>query len=125
MTMWFLKPAGADSTNRRIFRAALVVGALTLLVKCGATVKELIVARWFGRSDALDAFLIAFLLPSFILGLVMGALEFSLIPTFIRTRQSEGIESAQKLFSSVMLLSLLLLAITALLLAVLAPYYLP
>ena len=125
MRSWFSKTAAIDSPNRRIFRAALVVGTLTLLVKCGATLKELIVARWFGRSDALDAFLIAFVLPSFILGLVMGALEFSLIPTFIRTRQNEGIDAAQKLFSNVMLLSLLLLAVTVVLLAVFAPYYLP
>ncbi|HEY6971462.1 MAG TPA: lipid II flippase MurJ [Candidatus Angelobacter sp.] len=125
MKLWFFKSSAIDSPNRRIFRAALVVGLLTLLVKCGATVKELVVARWFGRSDALDAFLIAFLLPSFILGLVMGALEFSLIPTFIRTRQNEGVEATQKLFAGVMLLSLLLLAITTLLLGLLAPYYLP
>src|SRR5215831_3933010 len=125
MTMWFLRPAAADSTNRKIFRAAVLIGTLTLLVKSGATIKELIVARWFGRSDALDAFLIAFLLPSFLLGLVMGALENALVPTFIRTRQNEGPEAVQKLFSSVMLLSLLLLVLTALLLSLLAPYYLP
>src|SRR5215510_1743491 len=125
MKSWFLKPAEIDSPNRKIFRAALIVGFLTLLVKFGATLKELIVARWFGRSDALDAFLIAFLLPSFLLGLVMAALESALIPAFIRTRRNEGLDAAQKLFSSVMLLSLLLLVATAILLCVFAPYYLP
>jgi len=65
------------------------------------------------------------LLPSFVLGLVMGALEAALIPTFIKTRQQEGTEAAQKLFASVMLLSLLLLAAIAVLLGLLAPYYLP
>ena len=88
-------------------------------------VKELIVARWFGRSDALDAFLIAFLLPSFLLGLVMGGVESALIPTFIRIRQAQGSEAAQKLFSSILLLSLLLLLATTVLLSLLAPLYLP
>jgi putative peptidoglycan lipid II flippase len=125
MKSWLLHQSGAESVNRKIFRAAVIVGLLTLVVKLGATLKELVVARAFGRNDALDAFLIALLLPTFVLGLVMGALESSLTPTFISTRQKQGPEAAQRLFSSVMLLSLLLLAAVALLLGLLAPYYLP
>src|SRR5215469_6376687 len=124
MKSWLLKMTAGDSINRKIFRAAVVVGLLTAVVKGGAMVKELIVARWFGRSDALDAFLIAFLLPSFLLGLVMGGVESALIPTFIRVRQAQGSEAAQKLFSSILLLSLLLLLATTVLLSLLAPLYL-
>jgi len=103
----------------------LIVGTLTLVAKAGATVKELIVAQSFGRSDALDAFLIAYLLPSFVTNLVMGALAFALLPTFVEVRQREGAGAAQKLFSSTMFLCLLLLAALAVLLGFLAPYYLP
>src|SRR5215471_14428430 len=110
MNFWRPKLLSGDSVNRKIFRAVLVVGLLTAVVKSAATVKELIVARWFGRGDAIDAFLIAFLLPSFLLGLMMGALESALVPTFIRTRQQQGILAAQRLFSSVLLLTLGLLA---------------
>jgi len=124
MKSWFFPKGGADSTNRKIFRAAVVVGLLTLAAKCGGGVKELLVARAFGRSDGLDAFLIAVLLPSFVVGLVTGGLESALIPTFIRTRQERGPEAAQKLFSSVLLLSLLALGIIAALLGLLAPHYL-
>jgi putative peptidoglycan lipid II flippase len=125
MKSWLLHQSGAESVNRKIFRAAVIVGSLTLVVKLGATLKELVVARSFGRNDALDAFLIALLPPTFVLGLVMGALESSLTPTFISTRQKQGTEAAQRLFSSVLLLSLLLLVAIALLLGLLAPYYLP
>jgi len=125
MRSWFLKITGPETVNRKILRAAFLVGLLTLLAKCAATVKELMVARWFGRSDALDAFLIAFLLPSSLLGIVMGALGSSLIPSFVAIRQEHGTAAAQRLFSSVLVLALIALIAGALLLGLLAPYYLP
>jgi putative peptidoglycan lipid II flippase len=125
MKSWLPKITGPKTINRQIFRAAFLVGMLTLLAKCGATVKELLVARWFGRSDALDAFLIAYLVPAFVVALVTGALSSALIPTFILTRRNQGTEAAQKLFSSLLLFGLLALSSTAVLLALLAPYYLP
>jgi len=42
MKSWFLQPASKDSINRKIFRAVLMVGLLTEVVKAAATVKELI-----------------------------------------------------------------------------------
>lgn len=115
----------SDSPNAKIFRAALVVGSLTIFAKLATTAKELIVARSFGRGDALDAFLIAYLLPSFMVSLVTGSLGVALIPSFVDIRHNQGTEAAQKLFSSIMLLSLLILVFVAILLGVFAPYYLP
>src|SRR2546422_10123931 len=112
------------TANRKIFRAAVVVGAFTMVVKVGATAKELVVARWFGRGDALDAFLIAFLLPSFLVNVVAGSLHLALIPTFIQVREREGREAAQRLFSSVTALGLGFLLGVSILLGLTAPYYL-
>src|SRR3989442_2684937 len=111
------------STNRKIFRAAVVVGTVTVVAKVGATAKELVVARWFGRGDVLDAFLIAFLLPSFFVNLVAGSFPFALIPTFIQVREREGREAAQRLFSSFAGLSFGILAGLSILLCPTAPYY--
>jgi putative peptidoglycan lipid II flippase len=124
MRNWLFRSGPTDSPNRRIFRAALVVGLGIVTAKVGTTLKELVVAQWFGRSDALDAFLIAFLLPTFVLNVVVGALGSALIPTFVATRQKHGAEPAHRLFASVMLLSMALLAIITVLLAVFAPFYL-
>ena len=52
---------GQDSTNRKIFRAAVTIGVLSTVAKGGVVLKDLVVAHTFGRSDALDAFLVAFL----------------------------------------------------------------
>src|SRR2546428_6089267 len=112
------------STNRKIFRAAVVVGTFTVVAKVGATAKELVVARWFGRGDVLDAFLIAFLLPSFFVNLVAGAFHFALIPTFIQVRETEGRGAAQRLFLRVPAPSLGILAGPPLLLGPSAPSFL-
>src|SRR5258708_3684296 len=121
----FLRIGGPDSTNRKIFRAALTVGLLGAVARIGAAVKELIVAQAFGRSDALDAFLIALLLPAFVLTLVMNSLGSALIPVFVETRQKKGPDAAQDLLSSMMFLSVSALAVIGVLLAMFAPFYLP
>jgi putative peptidoglycan lipid II flippase len=114
-----------DSVNKRIFRAALAVGLATVVVKAGTTLKDLAVARSFGRSDSLDAFLFAFILPSFALTVLVGAVTAALVPVLVETRQQEGLPAAQRLLASVMLLTGAALITVALLLALLAPLYLP
>lgn len=123
MRRWLL--GSSDSLNRRILRTALVVGLFTLLVKAGATAKELAVARTFGRSDALDALLIAYLLPAFVLGLLNGAFATAIIPALVEAREKRGSQAAQRLFSSAMIANALILAVMAIILGFLAPLYLP
>jgi putative peptidoglycan lipid II flippase len=124
MRDWFFRTLARDSPNVKVFRAAVVIGLLTVVVKAGGTTKELVVARWFGRSDALDAFVIAFLLPSAMVGIVIGALQNALLPPFVATRAQDQ-EAAQRLFSSVLLLASVGLSGAAVLLGLLAPLYLP
>lgn len=51
------------ATHRRILSATAAVAASGLIVKIVATLKEFVVAGVYARSDAMDAFLIAFLIP--------------------------------------------------------------
>ena len=111
--------------GRKIFNAAVSVAVCSAIAGLASTAKELVVARWFGRGDALDAFLIAFLLPSFLVNLVAGSFNAAVIPTFIQVREREGDEAAQRLFSGVMVVSLGLLVGVSVLAGILAPYYLP
>lgn len=114
-----------DSVNKRIFLAALAVALSTVVVKAGTAIKDLAVAHSFGRSDTLDAFLFAFMLPAFALNLVVGAVSAALVPVLVETRQREGVAAGQQLLSSVMLLTGAALVAVALLLALLARLYLP
>src|SRR5215472_19128349 len=108
MRRWFFD--NPDTINRKIFRAAVVVGLFTLLVKAGATAKELVVARTFGRSDALDALLIAYLLPAFVLGLLNGAFATAIIPALVEAREKRGSGAAKQLFSSAMIVNAVVLS---------------
>lgn len=114
-----------DSINRKIFRAALVIGLLSILARIAGTSKELVVAHALGRSDALDAFLIAFLLPSFAVSLLMGALGSALLPVLVDTQQKQGADKALDLLSNVLCVGAALLVIVAIVLGAGAPLYLP
>lgn len=114
-----------DSMNRKIFRAAMIVGLLSVLGRIAGTSKELVVAHALGRSDAFDAFLIAFLLPSFAVSLLMAALGSALLPVLVDTRQKQGVEAAADLLSGILCVSAVLLVMVAVLLALCAPLYLP
>jgi putative peptidoglycan lipid II flippase len=114
-----------DSINRKIFRAALIVGALSVVARIAGTSKELIVAQVFGRTDALDAFLIAYLLPSFLMNLSIGALGSALLPVLVEAREKQGDQEAERLLSSIVFFSVIGLSLLALILGVGASFYLP
>jgi putative peptidoglycan lipid II flippase len=102
------------SVNRRIFYAAASVAAIGIVVKIVATFKEIAVAGVYGRSDAMDAFLAAALIPSLLINLISESMNQALVPTLIRVREQEGHDRAQQLLSSSMLwMCLLLVAASA------------
>lgn len=109
----------------RILRAATLVAVASLVVKLVATLKETAVAGAYGRSDALDAFLAAALLPNLLVNLIGESMNQALVPTLIEVREREGREPAERLLASAMLWLCLLLAAASLLLALLARGVLP
>lgn len=116
---------GSGSIDKRILGAAIVVGLGTILVKLVAVVKELVVAYQFGTATELDAFLIALTIPSFLITIVAGSFNSALIPTYIKVREQEGINAAQKLFAGATIWSIGLLVIATFLMLASIPLYLP
>jgi putative peptidoglycan lipid II flippase len=121
----FWESISTGSVNRKIFSAAIIVAGGTVLVKAFAVVKELIVAAQFGTADELDAFLIALIIPSVIINVIADSFNSALIPTYIKVREQEGKQAAQKLFSGATIGSVGLLLITTFLLIFGSPFYLP
>jgi putative peptidoglycan lipid II flippase len=113
------------SVNRRILRAAASVTAVGVLVKLVATGKEIAVAGVFGRSDAMDAFLAASLIPGLLINLISESMNQALVPTLIRVREREGHEPAQRLLSSSMLTMCVLLGAVSVLMAAAARSFFP
>lgn len=118
------RASGSSTPNWKIFRAAALVGVLSLFPKLAAMLKELIVAQIVGRGDVLDAFVIAFAAPTFVVNVIAGSFNSALIPIFISIRHSEGAAAAQRLFSNVLVWTTALLIFVTLALAITAPYYL-
>jgi putative peptidoglycan lipid II flippase len=87
-------------TSWRMLADTVTVGGWTSLVKLGGAIKLILAARLFGAGDAMDAYLIAFLLPSFFIDMFAGPLDSALIPTLIEVREKRGKEAAEKLYRS-------------------------
>jgi putative peptidoglycan lipid II flippase len=114
-----------NSINRRIFRAAAAVTAVGILVKIVATFKEFVVAGVYGRSDAMDAFLAASLIPGLLVNLISESMNQALVPTLVRVREREGLERAQELLSSSMVWMCGLLAVASVAMALTARGFFP
>lgn len=111
--------------DRRILRAALAASFAGVVVKIAATFKEITVAGVFGRTDAMEAFLAAALIPGLLINLIAESMNQALIPTLVRVRETEGHERSQELLSNAMLWSCLLLTGASSLMALGAPLYFP
>lgn len=119
------EPVPQPSVNRRILHAALSVSAAGVLVKLVATFKEIAVAGVYGRSDAMDAFLAAALIPSLLVNLISESMNQALVPTLVRVREHEGRDRAQQLLSNSMLWMCLLLVAASAVMALCARLFFP
>lgn len=105
-----------ESVNRSIFVAIVIVGFFTVISKLISMIKDLFVARNFGVSSELDAFLVSFIVPSLAINLIGSSFNASLIPAYVEVRTKNGPEAARKLLSEVSgRMLLILLAVTGVL----------
>lgn len=131
--MIYFKNLITGTTCRQILGATITIGALTLIVQFIGLAKEMLVAAHFGTSDVLDAFLIAMVIPTFLINIIAGSFQSALIPIYVRVRNQEGDKAAQDLFGRLtvycgafLLLVLLFIALSGhLILPLLASGFLP
>jgi len=97
---------GTESPTRRILKAMVTVFSVTSIVKVLGAAKVLLVARFYGTSDDLDAYLIAFVIPSFFADAIAGATSSALIPVYVETRAQSGAAGARRLLGNVVFLCL-------------------
>jgi putative peptidoglycan lipid II flippase len=94
--------------NRRIFQAAFVVGGITFVVKVTALFRDQVIASRFGAGDLVDAYVTAFFLPAFVVTALGDSIAAPLTKGYIDTRENEGPEAAQDLFSQVLTIGIVL-----------------
>ncbi len=109
--------------TQQVARAAGTVMLAFVLSRVLGLAREMIIARQFGTSLELAAYLAAFRIPDFIFYLIAGgALGSAFIPTFTGYLALKDEEEAWRLASAVFNLLGLLLAGVALIAAILAPW---
>lgn len=87
---------------RALLRAAFAVGGLTAAVKVVALLKDSLVAAQFGNGAALDAFLLALVIPTFLISVAAGTLPAALTPAYIAQREHRSTASATLLAGAVL-----------------------
>lgn len=126
-----ISDAGCDpsfatrSSDRRVVGSAALVAALSVAVKSATAVRELLVAWYFGLSGPLDAYLIAYAVPFFLVTLLAGSLPQVLVPAYVNLRSRGPAWSGENLVASVALVSTITLALLSMAVALGAPLYLP
>lgn len=110
------------SANRQIARAASLVTVALVISSLTGLLRQILVARAFGTSDAMGAFIAANRISETLFSLVAGgALGSAFIPTFISLLAKEKRQDAWRLASSIFNLILILTILLAGLAAVYAP----
>jgi putative peptidoglycan lipid II flippase len=93
---WFAK-----STNRKILKAILTIGAMTVALRGIGMVKEMVIAGYFGVGVGVDAFLLAMLLPTIALNSVIQSFPTAMMPMYIQARSGSGRLAAAQLYANV------------------------
>jgi putative peptidoglycan lipid II flippase len=95
------------------------------VVKVAAAAKEFAVAGVFGRSDALEAFLVAALIPGLLINLIAESMNQALVPTLVRVRIADGRERAQQLLSNTLVCTCVLLVAASVGMGLFARFFFP
>src|SRR5439155_16140636 len=117
-------PGGAVEADRRIFATAGAIVILSLVVKTGTALRELLIAWYFGTSDPLDAYLIAYAVPYFFITLLGASVAPVLVPAYVSFCVRSEPRAAEALAGDVSVVSTLVLVVVTVVLAAGAPFYL-
>ncbi|MCD6272591.1 MAG: murein biosynthesis integral membrane protein MurJ [Deltaproteobacteria bacterium] len=102
------------SENRRVAKAAGVVGAATLLSRIFGFARDVVIAYFFGAGLSSDAFFVAFRIPNLLRRLFAeGSLSIAFIPVFSEYLAKRGSEEAFKMARSAMRLLSVMLVLVA------------
>lgn len=96
--------------QERVIRSAGVVGSFTTLSRALGLIRDVVMAGFFGTSQSMSAFVVAFTIPNLFRRLFgEGALSAAFVPVFVETRRNEGDRAAWDLARKVITLIALLL----------------
>ena len=80
--------------RQTVAEATVIIVIITFLSKVIGYIRNVLVANYFGASAQTDAFFVALLIPSMLLGIIAGGLHLVVIPLFTEKRK-ENPENAK------------------------------
>ena len=84
---------------KRLFKATVVVGSMTLISRILGFVRDMLIARLFGVNLATDAFFVAFKMPNLLRRLFSeGAIAHAFVPIIANYAQHDGGDDGLRLF---------------------------
>ncbi|MGE3889153.1 MAG: murein biosynthesis integral membrane protein MurJ [Vicinamibacterales bacterium] len=98
---------------------------MTLAVKAVTFGKEVVTASRFGTGDDFDAFVVALLVPGFIVNVLAGSLGAALVPVYVDLRERRGARASAQLLAAAVAWTAAGLAVAMIALTAAAPSYLP
>ena len=97
------------------------IGGVTMCVRVIGMLKEMVIAGFFGVGVAVDAYMLAMLLPGIALTSVVHSLPTAMMPAYVQERSGAGPEAASSLYTNVTSLAIPLLIGTCLFIYIVGP----
>jgi putative peptidoglycan lipid II flippase len=91
----------AGGVGRDVIGATVAVALATLFVKFFSVAKDLLIASRFGRSDPLEAYLNAFVIPSLLAGIFSTGMNSAFIASYVHAKTANGVDRANALASGI------------------------
>ena len=85
--------------KQTIAQAALIIAIISFISKFFGFFREVLVAKYFGATGQTDAFLVALIIPSMILGLFSGGFNTLIIPYYLE-KKAQSQEAARRFVNS-------------------------
>lgn len=96
--------------KKSIASATLTIVLISILSKIFGFIREAVIAQQYGATSVTDAFLVVFNIPYMANGILNAALVVVVVPVFLEYIVQGKAEKARRLFSTVFLLSMIVLS---------------
>jgi len=108
--------------KQTITQAALIIAVISFISKFFGFFREVLVAKYFGATGQTDAFLVALIIPSMILGLFSSGFNTLIIPFYLE-KKAQSMEAARRFVNSAFTVWGTLFLILSILIFIFAPSF--
>ncbi len=106
--------------KQTVVQATILISIINILSKVVGYVREMLIAKYFGATGVMDAYVIGLQVPTLVLGLFAGGLGTLIIPMYISRKQKDP-QDAKRYVNQILVVWGTIFLVVSALTAVLAP----